>query len=221
MMFDFTKIEGLRLSQGKHETPEDGVCFYEAVAFFAGEPHSDRPKCASPVLIGYGISLNDDMPDDLRNELLVPLIGQVAGTIDPKNEVKRGQFLAMWSVNKILPIPLRACGLEENAKRCEAAKTRAAARDAAEAAAYAAYAAADATRDAAAASAAYAASAASSYARAADDAARAADDAQKQVWSVAVEGLQQAILIGKHEGFINDPSDRLPAFKQLVGDWET
>jgi hypothetical protein len=38
------------LSHGSHDRREDGMCLMEAVAFLAGERHSDRPVCACPVL---------------------------------------------------------------------------------------------------------------------------------------------------------------------------
>ena len=52
------------LARGAHATPEEGRCAMEFVAYLAGEPHSDQPKCVSPVLRRYCIALNDRLPDD-------------------------------------------------------------------------------------------------------------------------------------------------------------
>lgn len=93
----------IKLSRGSHETAEEGVCFMEAIAFIAGEPHSDHPKCASPVLTSFGIMLNDTLPADLRNKYLLPMVGQVAGTVDPESEGKRREFLFSW-LNETLRI---------------------------------------------------------------------------------------------------------------------
>ena len=238
--FDFTQVPELRLSRGRHPNPEDGVCFYEAVAFFAGEPHSDQPKCACPVLTSYGIKLNDRMPDDIRNELLVPLIGQVAGTRDGAAEQERTEFLAMWAVNKIAPIALRAQGIFGLAERCEQAKdlgeakvihASAASADAMSAAYAAFFARHVANAVAANAVAAVAADAAFFARHAARDAANAAAIAADAaaifaaedpyaaaygVWQVAVDGLRKAILIGRHDGFAIDPSKQLPAFRKAA-----
>src|SRR5436305_15248009 len=179
MTYDFTTVTEVRLGTGSHSTPKDGMCFMEMVAWFANEEHSDQPACACPILGGYGMRLNDAMPGDLRDELLKPLIPMIAGTAGSYDDrLKRGQFLALWSVNKILPIALRAIGLEDHAAACQSAPDLSAA---------------DAAADAAAAdAAAYAARAAADAARAAYAAARAAAYARREVWTIAVEGLRQA-----------------------------
>ena len=58
--FDFNTITEVRLSGGSHTTAQDGLCFMEMVAWFAGEKHSDKPACASRVLGTYGIVINDN-----------------------------------------------------------------------------------------------------------------------------------------------------------------
>ena len=188
-MFDFSKIEEIRLSEGAHESAAEGVCFMEAISFFAGEKHSDHPECACPVLTSYGITLNDWMPDGIRNRLLRPLVPLVAGTRDKDNGLKRAEFLAVWATNKVLPIILRERGFTGHAEACEDARTLDEAASAASAAAYA--------------NAAYAAAANSA-----------------EIWTVAVEGLRQAILIGRHDGFcIADAilAERHEKLKELVG----
>ncbi len=163
-MFDFSSIAELKLSSGNHASPADGLCFLEAVAWFAGEKHSDKPACACPVLGAYSIRLNDSMPDDERDRLLKPLVPLIAGTADKASERPRAEFLAVWAVSKFLPVALRANGFADLAVACEQARTLCDARTAATAAAVAA-------------------------------------DAAYAVREAAVEGLRQAILIGRHEGF--------------------
>ena len=48
----------LTLTKGGHADRESGTCLLEAVAYFAGEPHTDAPSCVSPVLRTFGINLN-------------------------------------------------------------------------------------------------------------------------------------------------------------------
>jgi hypothetical protein len=215
MTYDFTQVREVELGKGSHSNPQEGMCFMEMAAWFAGVTHSDKPECASRVLGAYGINLNDKMPDQLRDSLLKPLVPLIVGTRDPENEQKRAEFLAMWAVNKIVPIALRANGFEKHALACERAGDLKAAKNAANAAANAAtyaadaaYAAANAAANATANATAYAAAYAA-YATA-YAAANAAD-----IWAVAVEGLRQAILIGKHEGAIAF-TERHEALRTLV-----
>jgi hypothetical protein len=235
MSFDFSTITEVKLGQGNHASPQDGLCFMEMAAWFAGEKHTDKPECACPVLGAYGIRLNDAMPDELRDRLLKPLVPQIVGTRDSDSAQKRAEFFAMWAVNKVLPIILRARGFTKEADACERASNLGEARRAAYAAADAAYA------DAAYAAANANANAACAYAyaavnaavnAAANDAANDAADANanaacayayaaatsEQIWTVAVEGLRQAILIGRHEGLMIDKlfSERRENLRKLA-----
>ena len=218
MTYDFTTVTEVTLASGAHANPQEGLCFMEMVAWFAGEEHSDEPQCACPVLGRYGIGLNDRMPTDLRDRLLKPLVPMIAGTRGTRDdERRRAEFLAMWTINRILPSALRAIGLKDHGDACATAATLPAARAAADAA----RAAADAARAAAYAYAADAADAADAAAYAyAADAADAADAyaAREEVFATAVEGLRQAILIGPHEGFdrLIDLPARHTALKDLV-----
>jgi hypothetical protein len=160
------------------------------------------------VLGAYGIRLNDAMPNDLRDRLLKPLVPQIVGTRDKASEQKRAKFLAMWAINKVLPIILRLRGFESHALACEKAKGLSEAKSAA----YAAYAAANAAADAAYA-AANAANAAADAANAAADAANAAAyaadaaayaAAKEQIFTVSVDGLREAIKLGRNEGLMID-----------------
>ena len=195
-VLDFLQITEVRLAEGAHVAPEQGMCFMEMVAWFAGEKHSDKPACACPVLGAYGICLNDGMPDVERDRLLKPVVPMIAGTRSPADELARARFLAMWTVNKIYPVWLRVYGVAELdalATECERAET---VDDLQRLAALAARAARAARADLAAL------------------AARARD----QIYPIAVEGLKQAILIGRHEGFdlAIDLAARREALKQLV-----
>ncbi len=229
-MFDFGTIDEVKLARGKHISPSDGLCFLEMVSWFAGEAHSDKPECACPVLGAYAIRLNDGMPDDMRDRLLKPLVPLISGTRDSASELLRAEFLAMWAANRILPIVLRKQGFADHAAPCKNARTLAEAHDAANVAAKAAakavavcaaYAADSAKSTAWAVTAILAAirpailaayvAKATAYAVAAAghaaDVAKAtawvanAANAAAEAWTLAVEGLRQAILIGRHDGF--------------------
>ena len=211
-------MSDLTLSAGAHATREDGMCLMEAVAYISGEPHSDHPECACPVLAAYGRALNDRMPDDLRSALLADLAPRLVGTRStPEVERRRAYVVADHAVRMIAPLALDAEGLSEQAAALRtlpqivdpltartasyaaasyaayAAAAAAAAADAAYAAADAAYAAADYAAAAAAADAAYAAAdyAAARAAGAAAAAAYAADP--PTVWTAARDALIAAM----------------------------
>lgn len=67
-------IEQVPLQRGAHPTRDAGMCAMEMVAWLAGEPHSDEPSCACPVLGAFVRACNDSMDDEQRNRLLRPLV---------------------------------------------------------------------------------------------------------------------------------------------------
>ena len=171
-------LKTFRFGAGSHPTREQGLCVMEAVAYLAGEQHSDEPKCACPVITRLAIWVNDSCSDELRQELLAALPWRIVGTKStPEIEQQRAYMAADWAVRFVAPLLLDRAGLNEEADKLRAlgaVDSKGAARAAADAAADAADAAADAAYAArAAADAAYAARAAADAA----DAARAAADA--------------------------------------------
>ena len=87
----------------------------EAVAWLAGEPHSDHPICTCPVLAAYVRALNDRMPDAVRQRLkdYLPIL---IGTRNEALELKRAQYLAWDAITVMVPIALDAVGLTEHAE---------------------------------------------------------------------------------------------------------
>lgn len=59
-------LDNLILKSGSHASFEEGACVMEAVAFVAGEPHSDHPACASRVIGAFLRAWNDAMNHDDR-----------------------------------------------------------------------------------------------------------------------------------------------------------
>jgi hypothetical protein len=227
----FENILNWRLLKGSHgfPGPDGGTCINEAAIVAAGFKYhkvdraEDCPPCFSRVIAGYAIRLNDRMPDDLRQELLMPFVVRLAGTADTREkEIERAAHIAVQTIKRILPISLRAIGLDDHAKQCagaesleaakaaaKAAKAAKAAADAADAAAaaaaaanaaYAADAAADAAAYAADGAAIAAADAADAAGYAADAAANAANAAanaaKKEIFTIATAILDQAIRLG-------------------------
>lgn len=87
----------LTLAVGSHTTCEEGLCFTEAVACFAGEPHTDHPVCMSAVMAKIGRRLNDALPDDLRQRL-VPLVPRMVGTAGDGLDEARSYLALDWLI---------------------------------------------------------------------------------------------------------------------------
>jgi hypothetical protein len=107
-------LDTLTLTKGVHGNRGDGVCLMEAVAWWAGEKHTDHPACVSPVLGAFGRSLNDVLPGGKRQELrrLVPLL---PGTADDSHDQARGYLALDWLIRTWTPAWLDLAGLSEEA----------------------------------------------------------------------------------------------------------
>ena len=114
-------LDNIRLSYGAHESRADGMCLLEAVAFLAGEPHTDNPQCVCPTLAAFGRSWNDALDDQDRNRLLKPFIRRLIGTRSTVEVEYRRTFMATdWAVRVAAPVWLRAAGLDDEAASLEA-----------------------------------------------------------------------------------------------------
>lgn len=114
-------LDTLELAHGAHDRREDGVCLLEAVAWVAGEEHTDHPTCSSPVLANYGRRLNDTLDDEARQRL-VPFVPRLIGTAGrPELDQRAGLMAADWLVRVYTPTWLRLAGLHNAAHVLESA----------------------------------------------------------------------------------------------------
>jgi hypothetical protein len=94
-------IDTIHLLEGSHDG-EDAtqMCVMEAVAYVAGEPWSDHPACACPVISAFLRSWNDSLPSDAdRDRLLKPLVLQLIDTKSTAAVEERRSYLALdWLV---------------------------------------------------------------------------------------------------------------------------
>lgn len=140
------RLKDIVLKHGSHTDRSNGLCAMEVVAWAAGEPHSDRPICACPVIGAMVRQLNDFIDDDgLRTRLLRPVLLQLVGSVASRPiTIRRGFIAADFAVRVVAPIGLEAAGLKGEAAKLRALpeivdeRTARAARAAADAAAYAA-----------------------------------------------------------------------------------
>ncbi len=77
----------------------------EAVAYVAGEPWSDHPVCACPVLTSFMVAWNDGLPNDAeRDRLLKPLVEQLIDTRStPAVEERRSYMVLDWLIRVHTP----------------------------------------------------------------------------------------------------------------------
>jgi hypothetical protein len=107
-------LDTLILSRGRHPSRADGVCLFEAVAWWANQKHTDSPRCVSYVLRTFGTALNDILPSERRQRLrrLIPLLPGTAG--DGRDEIR--SYMALdWMIRTWAPAWLGAAGLTTEA----------------------------------------------------------------------------------------------------------
>ena len=114
------KLDEIELKAGSHADRDKGVCAMEAVAWLAGEPHSDAPQCACPVLTRFVQKLNDKWTDDER-QLLKPYLPKLIGT-RYGNSLKRVHILAHAALTVFAPFALDLAKLPKEAGKLRALK---------------------------------------------------------------------------------------------------
>ncbi len=112
--------EAITLAHGSHRTRDGGMCAMEAVAWLAGEPHSDAPACTARPLQRFVIITNDWMGDDER-VALKPLLLRLIGTSGSReNDHRAALIFADGAVHEVAPLALDARGKPELAERLRA-----------------------------------------------------------------------------------------------------
>tara|TARA_R110002110_G_scaffold222770_5_gene436672 strand:- start:2936 stop:3625 length:690 start_codon:yes stop_codon:yes gene_type:complete len=97
------------LARGAHNSAEEGQCTLEVVAMLAGEEHSDQPKCCCPAVGSFCFRWNDDLRDDERTELLLPLTTRLVDSIQGEQISRRRAILAIdWLLRTATPAWLEA-----------------------------------------------------------------------------------------------------------------
>jgi hypothetical protein len=94
-------VQALPLNSGGHDNIDEGMCVMEAVSYVAGEPWSDSPACASPLIAAFLRSWNDSLDDEARNR---PLIPKLVGTRGTEAVEERRSYLALdWLIRVFTP----------------------------------------------------------------------------------------------------------------------
>ena len=117
----FTKIKTLMLARSSHGSRKAGMCAMEAVAFLAGEPHSDAPKCTAAPVRRFVIATNDWCNDEERQQLKPYLLRLITTSSGGREADKHAAFLfADWAVREVAPAALDARNKPELAARLRA-----------------------------------------------------------------------------------------------------
>lgn len=96
----------IRLSGGRHSSPDDGMCVAELASVLAGEPFTDHPASVSRVIAAFLRTYNDRVDADRRQHLL-PYAALVVGTRAGLDvERQRAMRCVAWAVDELgAPVP--------------------------------------------------------------------------------------------------------------------
>lgn len=87
----------VRLSRGKHASPDSGACVMELASMLAGEPFSDHPQSVSRTVAAFLRCYNDRV-DDARRQDLYAYAAKAVGTAgSPELESERAERLVRWT----------------------------------------------------------------------------------------------------------------------------
>ncbi len=112
----------IKLSKGKHTSPEDGACVMELASMLAGEQFSDHPATVCPVVGSFLRAYNDSV-DDGRRQDLYAYASRVVGTrASAEVQRARAERLLEWAAELrqrrwtrvLLPPRLRTVGLHRH-----------------------------------------------------------------------------------------------------------
>jgi hypothetical protein len=87
----------VELAPGKHSSPEKGACVVELASMLAGERFSDHPRSVCPVIASFMRTLNDELDDSRRRELL-PYASMIVGTRGTRAlRARRARLCLAWA----------------------------------------------------------------------------------------------------------------------------
>jgi hypothetical protein len=87
----------VRLSKGRHSSPEHGACVMELASMLAGESFTDHPRSVSRAIATFLRSYNDIVDDDRRQDLYRYAADVVGTAGDGATERARATRLIQWA----------------------------------------------------------------------------------------------------------------------------
>jgi len=86
----------VRLSRGKHGTPDEGACVMELASMLAGEPFSDHPTAVCPVIGSFLRAYNDSIDGGRRQDLYEYAARVVGSRGSQRVQDARSERLTSW-----------------------------------------------------------------------------------------------------------------------------
>jgi len=87
----------VKLSKGKHSSPESGACVMELASMLAGEPFSDHPASVCPVIGSFMRAYNDAIDEHRRQDLYGYAAKVVGSRASAAVEQTRAERLGEWA----------------------------------------------------------------------------------------------------------------------------
>lgn len=108
----------IKLSKGKHTSPDDGACVMELASMLAGEPFTDHPASVCPVIGSFLRAYNDSIDDSRRQDLYAYASMVVGSRTSADVQRLRAEHLTEWTAQfrrrrltrLLLPERLRSIG---------------------------------------------------------------------------------------------------------------
>ena len=86
----------VKLSRGRHRSPDAGVCVMELASMLAGEPFSDHPDAVAPTVASVLRACNDGLDDRRRQGLLRFASASVGTSASRQAEKDRRRLIDAW-----------------------------------------------------------------------------------------------------------------------------
>src|SRR5437764_13761324 len=87
----------VRLSKGRHSSPEEGACVMELASMLAGEPFTDHPMSVCPVIGSFLRAYNDTVGDERRQDLYAYASRIVGSRVPEATQRHRIERLLEWT----------------------------------------------------------------------------------------------------------------------------
>jgi hypothetical protein len=105
----------IKLSTGKHHSPDEGACVMELASMLADERFSDQPASVCPVIGSFLRAYNDSIDDRRRQDLYAYAAKVVGSRVGKDVQRARAEHLIAWarqlrhrSWHRLLPRRLRS-----------------------------------------------------------------------------------------------------------------
>ena len=113
----------IKLTKGKHSSPEEGACVMELASMLAGEPFGDHPSSVCPVIGSFLRAYNDSIGDERRQDLYAYAAKVVSTRSSLEVQRERAERVTAWAIDmqqrrwtRFLPVSrLRVLGLRRQA----------------------------------------------------------------------------------------------------------